>query len=156
MIGVSKSNPARTGRLRPGLILVAALALAGCGSSERTLKLPAVKEAVQAAGLQNLRILTQEGGWQEISKQGLPLTSPTPADGPDYLQSLREPALLVIRFGKKANATRVVSRYKGERLAQPVGFARTCNVVVLNYAPGSASERSRARRVGNELRKRCT
>jgi uncharacterized lipoprotein YmbA len=52
MIGVSKSNPARTGRLRPGLILVAALALAGCGSSERTLKLPAVKEAVQAAGLQ--------------------------------------------------------------------------------------------------------
>jgi hypothetical protein len=143
-------------RLLAGPVLAAALLVAGCGSSERTLKLPAVKAAAQAAGLRDLNILTQKSGWREVRESGMPINVGTaPADGPDLLQSRLEQSVLVVRFGNRSRAAHAISNYKKERPARPIGFERTCNVVVLNYLPGSSSERSRARRVGSELRKRC-
>src|SRR3954447_16742620 len=156
MIGVDVFRTGHAPRPLTGSVLAAAILLAGCGSSERTLKLRAVKASVQAAGLHDLRILTQEGARQEWRRIGTPLHAAPTADGPDLLQSRREPALLVVRFGKKAEAVHAVSRYEQERTPRPVGFARTCNVVVINYTPGSAAERSRAVRIRHELRKRCS
>src|SRR4051795_4576858 len=127
MMGVDVFRTGHAPRLLTGSVLAAAILLAGCGSSERTLKLRAVMASVQAAGLHDLRILTQEGARQEWRRIGTPLHAAPTADGPDLLQSRREPALLVVRF-----------------------------VVVINYTPGSAAERSRAVRIRHELRKRCS
>ena len=141
--------------MRTATLLIALAMLSGCGSHERTLKLLAVKDAVQAAGLKELRITTQEGGWREVRDKGLPLTAPATVDGPDYLQSVPEPALVVVRFGRRAEAANVISVYESKQLARPTQVTRTCNVVVFNYAPDAPPERALATRIGRELRKRC-
>jgi hypothetical protein len=145
----------RLGALRLSVLLAVA-ALSGCGSDERALKLPAVKDAVQAAGLKDLRILTQEGGWRDVRAKHLPIVGPPHSDGPDYIQSMVEPAFLVVRFGKLAQARHAARVYSTARFERPTGYARVCNVMVMNFAPASRAERSHAARIAQEIRKRCT
>ena len=145
--------------LRLSVLVLAVAALSGCGSDERALKLPAVKEALQAAGLGRLHVLTQQGGYDELRSKGLfpEFTSGPAPDGPDYLQGRARPALLVIRLGKVSDASRVAKRIGFERSgALSVQATVICNVVVLDYAPQRGLARSTAARVVAELRMRCT
>jgi hypothetical protein len=147
----------RLGALRLSVLVLAVAALSGCRSEERALTLPAVRDAVQAAGLKDdLRILTQQGGWRDVRANDLPIVGPTSPDGPDYVQSMVEPALVVVRFGRLAQARRAARVYSTARFQRPLGYARVCNVVVMNYAPGSRPQRSYAARIAREIRKRCT
>src|ERR1700675_898182 len=93
------------------LVLVVAV-LSGCGSDERALKLPAVKEALHAAGLGRLHVLTQQGGYDELRRKGLfpEFTSGPAPDGPDYLQGRARPELMIVRFGRISEATKAVPR----------------------------------------------
>ena len=102
----------RLGVLRLSVLVLAVAALSGCGSEERALKLSEVKDAVQAAGLKDdLRIVTQQGGWRDVRANDLPIVGPTNPDGPDYVQSMVEPALLVVRFGRLAQARHAAKVY---------------------------------------------
>jgi hypothetical protein len=145
--------------LRLSVLVLAVAALSGCGSDERALKLPAVKEALHAAGLGRLHVLTQQRGYHELRSKGLfpEFTSGPAPDGPDYLQGRARPALLVIRLGKVSDASRVTKKSGFERSgALSVQATRICNVVVLDYAPQRELARSTAARVVAEVRIRCT
>ena len=138
------------------LAVGAVLAGASCGTNEKAMKLPAVKASLRAAGLGKLRVLTQQGGYNELRKNGFPTDPHGPADGPDYLQSPVAPALLVVRFGTVDRAHRAVPKMRLARRGRlSVRVARVCNVVIANFTPLNAGVQRRADRVTTELRNRC-
>ena len=139
------------------LVLVVA-ALSGCGSDERALKLPAVKEALHAAGLGSLHVLTQQGGYDELRSKGFTeFTSGPVPDGPDYLQGRARPELMIVRFGRVSEAAKAVPRSRTERgEGLTIEVSRACNVAVMNSAPQRAAGRAVAAKVLEQLRKRCT
>jgi hypothetical protein len=119
------------------VLVLAVAALSGCGSDERALKLPAVKQALHAAGLGKLHILTQQGGYDELRRKRLfpEFTSGAAPNGPDYLQDQVRPELIVVRFGKVSEAAKVVPKNRTEHSGSLSAEAnRACNVVVLNQA----------------------
>jgi hypothetical protein len=139
------------------LVLVVA-ALSGCGSDERALKLPAVKEALHAAGLGSLHVLTQQGGYDELRSKGFTeFTSGPVPDGPDYLQGRARPELMIVRFGRVSEAAKTVPRSRTEGSeGLTIEVSRACNVAVMNSAPQRAAGRAVAAQVLEQLRKRCT
>ena len=149
----------RLAALRLSVLVLAVAALSGCGHDERALNLPAVKDALHAAGLGRLHVLTQQDAKDELRSTGLfPEYASAPApDGPDYLQGRARPALLLIRLGKVSDASRIVNKNGFERSgARSVQATRACNVVVFDYAPQPGLARSTAARVVAEIHKRCT
>jgi hypothetical protein len=137
------------------LALSAIFAGAGCGTSERALKLPAVKASLHSADLGNLHVLTQQGAYHELRKKGFP-TGVKVLAGPDYLQDPLVPALMVVRFPDLASARRAVPETRIERQGPlSLRVARVCNVVLTNFSPENAVARRREDRVADELRGRC-
>lgn len=138
------------------LVVGAVLAGAGCGTNEEALKLAAVKAGLHAGELGKLHVLTQQGGYNELRKNGFPTDPHGPADGPDYLQDPVVPTLMVVRYGTVDGARRAVPKMRLERHGRfAVRVARVCNVVIANFTPTNAGAQSRADRVMKELRDRC-
>jgi hypothetical protein len=149
----------RLGALRLFVLVLTVGGLSGCGSDERALKLPAVKEALHAAGLGRLHVLTQQGGYDELRRKRLfpDFTSGPAPNGPDYLQDQARPKLIVVRFGNVSEAAKAVPKNRTERFGGLAAEAsRACNVVVLNQAPQRAAQRSVAAEVLAQIRMRCT
>jgi hypothetical protein len=133
------------------------VAAAGCGSSEKALKLPAVRASLRAAGVGKLHVLTQHGAYVELRKNGFSTELRGPADGPDYLQDPVAPALMVVRFGTVDAARHALLKTRLERRGRlAVREARICNVVIANFAPLNADTQSRSDQVMEELRNRCS
>jgi hypothetical protein len=148
----------RLAPLRMSVLVLMVAALSACGSDERALKLPAVREALHAAGLGSLHVLTQQGGYDELRSKGFTEFTSGPApDGPDYLQSRARPELMIVRFGRVSEAAKAVPRSRTERGdGLTIEVSRVCNVAVTNWAPQRAAGRAAAAKVLEQLCKRCT
>ena len=144
--------------VRVSVLVLMVAALSGCGSEEQALKLPAVKEALHAADLGSLHVLTQQGGYDELRSKGFTeFTSGPVPDGPDYLQDRARPELTIVRFGSVSEAAKAAPKSRTERSeGHTIEVSRACNVAVMNSAPQRAAGRALAAKVLEQLRKRCT
>ena len=123
----------RLAALRLTVLGLVVVALSGCGSDERALKLPVVKEALHAAGLGRVHVLTARSANDELRSKGFTdFTSGPAPDGPDYLQGQARPELMIVRFGRVSEASKAVPRSRTERSeGLTIELSRACNVAAM-------------------------
>jgi hypothetical protein len=118
------------------LTALALVASTGCGSDERALTLPAVKDSLRSAGAGRVYVI--------------------PKGDLDYVQVAVDSELLLVRFKTLSAAEGIFSQARSSyRRGTGRDIVRACNVLIYNFDAERASARSRAARLAQSLRTRC-
>jgi hypothetical protein len=118
------------------LTALALVASTGCGSDERALTLPAVKDSLRSAGAGRVYVI--------------------PKGDLDYVQVAVDSDLLLVRFKTLSAAEGVFSQARWSyRRAAGLGIVRACNVLIYNLAADRTSARTRAGRLAGSIKTRC-